>query len=654
MVVHCGDNREVLALELDDTFDAVVTDPPYELSDDGKASASRVFSELVFPEDPKIQTEESAGCQLAFLVGKVLGLGVGGPVPCPPPPVPVCTVTLDNDAPTGDHNIKDVLESADRRSDGDAGVDSEPKPDEHLGCFLLKAADPSSALEAFNRVGTGFDSGRLRIGFRIDPSGLPGLLAGSGPVEFGNHDIGSIDDSFSVAVGALLGTEDLAVPSLSLARCPQDNLTASAALVFLAALKQAGSVAVRADPGASRFSSKLQTRRIRVIGGPANRTLTFDLVLHPQNIASKGFMGKEWDGSKIAFDVGLWAELLRVAKPGVHLLAFGGTRLWHRMAVAIEDAGWEIRDSLMWLYGSGFPKSLDIAKAIDKDEGHWRGRAGGVLSQNTLDAQRWSGWGTALKPAWEPIILARKPLIGTVAANVLEHGTGGLNIDGCRVGDDPAGWGGGAAGRNSGSEWRDQSGLGKQGAPRPVVGRFPANLILDEEAGAVLDAEAGDRPGQQARSTGVKTGNVVFGAMQGRSGPEPRQDSGGPSRFFYCAKASVTDREEGLEHLPKSALGEMVEREPESAGTESPRAGAGRKAAGRANIHPTVKPTELMRYLCRLITPPGGTILDPFCGSGSTGKAAALEGFRFYGIDMDPKYAEIARARIAWAEANRG
>ncbi len=202
---------------------------------------------------------------------------------------------------------------------------------------------------------------------------------------------------------------------------------------------------------------------------------------------------------------------------------------------------------------------------------------------------------------------------------MLEHGTGGLNIDGCRVGESkrvPGSPKSAAASQHTVSLPGYVGGSGHD----PNVGRFPANLILDPEAGARLDGEV----------------------------------SGGPSRFFYCAKASVADREEGMEHLPKSAPGEMVDREPGSPGAESPRAGAGRKIGGRANIHPTVKPTELMRYLCRLITPPGGLILDPFCGSGSTGKAAVLEGFRFFGCEMDPKYVEIARARIAWAEANRG
>jgi transcriptional regulator with XRE-family HTH domain len=342
------------------------------------------------------------------------------------------------------------------------------------------------------------------------------------------------------------------------------------------------------------------------------------------------FMGKRWDYDVPSVEV--WYECLRVLKPGGHLLAFAGTRTQHRMAVRIEDAGFEIRDMIAWVYGSGFPKSLDVSKAIDKHGGasvawfgpwfrKWRtehgitqkqvaalfpSKTGGLTgcvanwelgfnlptpdqfnlirdtfglpfdsieaaerevvaqqrgtvlavapgqdndrSSTTLDitapatpaAQQWAGWGTALKPALEPITVARKPLTGTVAANVLEHGTGALNVDGCRVGD--------------------------------ASGRWPANLIHDgsEEPAALL---------------------------------------GDAARFFYCAKASRSDRGEG-------------------------------------NNHPTVKPTDLMRYLCRLVTPPGGTVLDPFTGSGSTGKAAALEGFHFLGIEREAEYLDIARARI--------
>jgi site-specific DNA-methyltransferase (adenine-specific) len=242
-----------------------------------------------------------------------------------------------------------------------------------------------------------------------------------------------------------------------------------------------------------------------------------------------------------------------VAKPGAHLLAFGGTRTYHRLACAIEDAGWEIRDCVMWVYGSGFPKS------------------------HNLNGE-WSGWGTALKPAWEPIIVARKPLVGTVAENVLTHGTGALNVDGCRVAHDedcrmmaPS-----QANIDNPSEKHRQAGRREAVLELKPAGRWPANLIHD-------------------------------------GSDEPCALLGNASRFFYCAKASKSDRGDG-------------------------------------NGHPTVKPTELMRYLCRLVTPPGGVVLDPFMGSGSTGKAAVLEGFRFIGIEREAEYLEIARGRIQQPE----
>lgn len=294
------------------------------------------------------------------------------------------------------------------------------------------------------------------------------------------------------------------------------------------------------------------------------------------------FMGKKWDYDVPSVDV--WKECLRVLKPGGHLLAFAGTRTQHRMAVNIEDAGFEIRDMLAWTYGSGFPKSHNIANDIDKLKGKpARGKAiptasthlpSGKYAKEKLTGNKvekyearteagkpWAGWGTALKPALEPITLARKPVSEkTVARNVLKWRTGGINIDACRVGDIV------------------------DATFTQSTGRFPANLIHDGSE------EIGD----------------VFGEA---------------SRFFYCAKASKADREEGLE------------------------GGEG----NRKNDHPTVKPTELMRYLCRLITPPGGTVLDPFMGSGSTGKAAMLEGFDFIGVDLSQEYVDIARARIEHA-----
>ena len=309
------------------------------------------------------------------------------------------------------------------------------------------------------------------------------------------------------------------------------------------------------------------------------------------------FMGKKWDYDVPS--VAIWEQCLRVLKPGGHLLAFAGTRTQHRMAVRIEDAGFEIRDMIAWVYGSGFPKSLDVSKAIDKAAGAEREKVrvkprpetSGTMSGKadtrpwieksrelgyhevdgnipaTPEAQQWEGWGTALKPALEPITMARKPLSGTVAETVLQHGTGAINVDGCRVGTD------------GGTTRSDQAPYAESGwrtghAVEPInAGRWPANIIHDGSNEAALALKSG-------------------------------------ARFFYTAKAGKDDRETD-------------------------------------NNHPTVKPTMLMAYLCRLVTPPGGTVLDPFMGSGSTGKAATVNGFRFIGIERDPEYHKIAQARIS-------
>jgi DNA modification methylase len=426
-----------------------------------------------------------------------------------------------------------------------------------------------------------------------------------------------------------------------------------------------------------------------------------------------GFMGKEWDHGVPG--VAFWTEALRVLKPGGHLLAFSGSRTYHRMVCAIEDAGFEIRDQIMWLYGSGFPKSLDVSKALDKSRtedaapvrvvcrylraamdakglkskdmtqhfggcnarliDHWAARdsdsqpslptwpqwetlrevlglpgdldaevwrlngrkgtpgeawqnaevtgiAENAMSGWSMDgttkfadrelkgpnsdaARQWEGWGTALKPAHEPIVVARKPLIGTVAANVLAHGTGAINVDGCRVENpdyDP----------NAVQRCQTKQGghtvtlnvPGHEQATYNAAGRWPANVIHDGSDEVVAQ----------------------FGE---------------PARFFYCAKASKADRNEGCEGL-EERTGGMVSN---TSGQHITRRDGGAPGP-RANHHPTVKPTALMRYLCRLVTPPGGTVLDPFTGSGSTGKAAVLEGFSFIGIENEEDYCAIANARI--------
>jgi DNA modification methylase len=391
------------------------------------------------------------------------------------------------------------------------------------------------------------------------------------------------------------------------------------------------------------------------------------------------FMGKGWDRGVPGGE--FWTEALRVAKPGAHLLAFGGTRTFHRLACAIEDAGWEIRDCVMWVYGSGFPKSHNIGKAIDKMAGaarevvgeyahpdgrprQWSDHAGernvtGKRGPDRIEtapateaARRWEGWGTALKPAWEPIIVARKPFGGTVAANVLARGTGAINVEGCRVGADggcktDTPYLGGPASNALGRGLNDQRSPAVDG-----LGRWPANLIHDGSA-EVLAGFPVTTSGkmQPTHTTAGAAGRNAYGADKagGYTTMETYGDTGSAARFFYCAKASKADRDAGLGDLPEATPGQRSGRVEGSAGTNPY---AGTRGPAR-NIHPTVKPTDLMRYLCRLVTPPGGVVLDPFMGSGSTGRGAVLEGFRFVGIDLTPEYVEIARRRIADAERER-
>ncbi len=340
------------------------------------------------------------------------------------------------------------------------------------------------------------------------------------------------------------------------------------------------------------------------------------------------FMGKGWDRGVPGVE--FWTAILAAMKPGAHLLAFGGTRTWHRLCCAIEDAGFEIRDCLMWLYGSGFPKSLDVGKAIDRAAGaerevvqtipdRWAGK-GNVLQRSTQTeraevhittaataaAKQWDGWGTALKPAWEPIILARKPLVGTVAANVQKHGTGGLNIDGCRVGHDeecrilPDQHG------NKPGNFYGQGGRHGETLELKPAGRWPANVIHDgsEEVLAGFP-EAGGGFGKRGESPHWGPASRGGGTME----TVGYGDNGSAARFFYTAKASKADR-------------------------------------GHGNTHPTVKPLALMRYLCRLITPAGGTVLDPFCGSGTTLLAAQAEFCKAIGIEIELESCDRARRRL--------
>lgn len=354
------------------------------------------------------------------------------------------------------------------------------------------------------------------------------------------------------------------------------------------------------------------------------------------------FMNKKWDYDVPSVE--FWKEAYRVLKHGGHVLSFGGTRTYHRMVVNIEDAGFEIRDQIMWLYGSGFPKSHNIGKAVDKLHGNEREDLGHNSSSRTnkpkvdvYDAgirgkdcritkgeSDWEGWGTALKPANEPICLARKPLSEkSVAENVLKYGTGGINIDKCRVGDSLI------KGQKAGSGFNNAKGFGKntkigdeianEYIGEDVIGRFPANVIHDG------------------------SDEVLKGFPK---------ENGSASRFFYCAKASNSDRNDGCEKLQGKyvAQGNQAQAELKRGNVDFENGNKHNKVELKQNFHPTVKPTDLMRYLCRLITPPSGIVLDPFMGSGSTGKGAILEGFDFIGMELDPEYVEIAKARITHAQ----
>ena len=436
-----------------------------------------------------------------------------------------------------------------------------------------------------------------------------------------------------------------------------------------------------------------------------------------------GFMGKSWDSTGIAFNVDVWQECLRVLKPGGHLLAFSGSRTYHRMAVAIEDAGFEIRDQIMWVYGSGFPKSHDVSKAIDKQAGVERevvgkmaNPASSIYSQSenemsrdvnitapaTAAAKQWQGWGTALKPAHEPMVLARKPLSEkTVAANVLTYGTGAINIDASRVGfvsDDD---------KKESTDKNQHADFGTKPITNNTVygdysmiepknyqptGRFPANFILThnhdcQETGTVTDditlnGEGNDKmfhgkfnggqnqsPKQSTTTTwsctpgcpatqfpntgkgnngkpfnysGTEYNNKDTSLFNGDKpeAPSNYNDNGTAARFFYCAKASKSERNAGLDGLKKKSVAEW----PQSLDGNDKRG-----AKPSSNFHPTVKPLTLIRYLIKLVTPPNGTVLDPFLGSGTTAVAATLDNFNWVGCEMTDDYLPIIKGRVDWA-----
>ena len=440
-----------------------------------------------------------------------------------------------------------------------------------------------------------------------------------------------------------------------------------------------------------------------------------------------GFMGRSWDSTGIAFQKETWELCFKVLKPGGHLLAFSGSRTYHRMAVAIEDAGFEIRDQVMWLYGSGFPKSMNVGKALDKKLGNERIKTGekkthsnkgikqseqrtaigaGAFGQEvdedvTVGTTEWEGWGTALKPAHEPLVLARKPLSEkSVVDNVLKHRTGGINIDECRVEyadeNDRSGWhktGGGGKGYQDSDTFKIRKITPEEIKERTKDGRFPANVIHDgsdvvkdifPKTGTKGKAKYPDTnpdfrdQGRQSKEN-MGIDKLSFGQTENvkrktvnrqprkddkvwtnnNSGMKSLQytieyeDSGDASRYFYCAKTSKAERNQGLNNFPiknKKGGGGTSNNVWYEDDVNSASGKFGSEKAPSKNVHPTVKPIKLMKYLCRLITPKGGTVLDPFMGSGSTGMAAKEENFDFVGIEKEEEYFNIASATIESVE----
>ena len=371
------------------------------------------------------------------------------------------------------------------------------------------------------------------------------------------------------------------------------------------------------------------------------------------------FMNKGWDNSGIAFQSDTWKKCYEVLKPGGYLLAFGGSRTFHRIACAIEDAGFEIRDTIMWLYGSGFPKSHNIGLDIDKlngcpNRGHRiavanRHHPDGTLEPDgealepyeakTEDAKKWNGWGTALKPSFEPIIVARKPIEDSVAKNCLKYGVGGINIDECRVGN------------------------AKRKPLEEHTGRFPANTILTYDESDFEEVCGGFPNTKGSNSIRHNNKNPYGNEIVWNKSNTPAQDSygfndsGSASRYFYCAKASKKDRDEGLDNFEEKDTTQLLNRKANTAGIlwEQGGTNAFSGAGGiKKNTHPTVKPTNLMQYLVRLVTPNDGTVLDPFNGSGSTGKAVMYENkernknYKYIGIELTEEYLPIAKARIEY------
>lgn len=725
-----GDCIQVMRALKDNSVDSIVTDPPYNLSSSAKRDTDclrRIISEVQLPDHEQGNPELLKGGSLASPLPSCTHLGgIDGTVRVDSRvSVPECAVHFQN-AAIIKHEVCTCDVTPEFPPDAHLPSVSDTLDVEDLGDFILKLADVADApfchgtCSCFSEPSPGFI--RMTVVIPRLPGG-DGLRTGLG-IPGGNPDVraGDYPESESQGASQVLagaGAVGTAVLTLDLSRGSGEIRAASGAGQGNPLFALVPAPFIRAFPGASELPSELKPGRIGIIGNAADGTFSLYIPWHRINVStnSRGFMGKTWDGweSPAAFQrwCAAWAaECFRVLKPGGYLLAFGGTRTYHRLACAIEDAGFDIRDSLHWIYATGMPKGLNISKAIDKaagakrevtgispfasrkPNGTWTGEVYGdepghrqgptVTAPVTEAAKQWEGWNTSLKPAHEPVVCAQKPFPGTVAANVLEWGTGGINVDGCRVHGGPSTGGSisGSTALGQGSGWNKHDNRTTEIDRSMAAGRWPPNLLLThsaecEPAGTTIvrgdsrqggtgrrpggfgnvGADAGDAepngplygnaimqvwdcvPGcpvvEMDEQSGIKENgsgkvkksgkralrdNPVYGVPnQTRNAPDDYGDTGGASRFFpvfrYQAKAPQKERV---------------------------------KVDGIS--HPTCKPLGLMRWLVRLVTPPGGTCLDLFAGSGTTGEACLDEGFNCILIEREPDYIKLIRERLGRRE----
>jgi DNA modification methylase len=614
--IHHGDCIEVMNQMPAESVDAIVTDPPYNLSNGSKSDAQcfrEIVAEVLLPDDNNRNSQGVEGRDLA--VPSLSGAGLGGErrpvrvdagVGVPEGPVDF------QGAPVAEHEVHAGDEATSSAPHGDLPGVGDAELVKHHGDFILQLADGGNApfcdgtCSCFTEPSTGV------IGVAVVVPRAPGGVSPRDGlvIDRGNANVGLVNDAGGQPEGAPLvhasgGAEDRAMLRLDLRGATGELDFTHGALEGLPLFELVSAESVTASTGAGRLSPVAKPHRVRLVGDGADGALTVHMVGHGSK-STTGFMGKVWDGWESPAAFQRWnrewvAACYRVLKPGGHIAAFGGTRTWHRLAVAIEDAGFEMRDSLAWLYGSGFPKSHDVGKSTGAD--------------------KFDGWGTALKPAFEPIVLARKPLAEkTVARNVLAHGTGAINVDACRIGTPdglpPYSYPNGPGG-NTFTVGGAPDGTRSAPVSGSPSGRWPANVLLDHHAAAWVDEQSGEAsynsPGVHGIS-GTHEGIVYGGDKSFRR--EGRHvfgygDRGGASRFFYTAKAPKRER-------------------PNVDGVQ----------------HPTVKPLAIMEWLVRLVTPPGGVVLDPFAGSGTTIEAAMREGVNVVGIEMEAEYLPLIQHRI--------